>query len=90
MGTGKQRIRSELTETQKSWLSENVPVRYRESHERALTGRATLNEAVQARCRECFGWCEHTHDEVTGCTARNCALWPYRPMVEPELEGFPT
>ena len=45
-----------------------------------MTTKTDLLKAIRARCLDCS--C-HQPSEVTLCTARGCALWPYRSGKDP-------
>lgn len=39
-------------------------------------GAGSRSAAIKLFCSSCVG---HVRKDVTNCTARGCALWPYRP-----------
>lgn len=45
-----------------------------------MTTKSDLLKAIRGRCLDC---CCHQPSEVTHCTARKCALWPYRTGRDP-------
>jgi hypothetical protein len=52
----------------------DVPVKYREMYQRAMTGRAR-EASVRTFCLMCVGW---LYKEVQACTDPRCPLYPYR------------
>ena len=53
---------------------DDIPRKYRQLHERALSGRSR-KAAIRAFCLSCQGWSERGTRE---CTDHDCCLWPYR------------
>lgn len=71
---------------------EDVPVKFRRLHDRALAGRSQA-AAIRAHCLMCVGW---QIDEVKKCTAPTCPLFAYRmtgrkipKLPQPSEEGLP-
>jgi len=54
---------------------EGIPRAYRQTYDRAVTGRS-LRAAVNAFCLECVSW---QVQEVRLCTDEACPLWAVRP-----------
>jgi len=65
-----------------------MPQRYRESYNRAMTGRSR-KAAMYSFCAEC---CGYEIREVFLCTSPECPLYPYRPrsrVAQGAPEGIP-
>lgn len=56
-------------------LSE-MPKMYRRAYLEAMKGKSPT-AAIRAHCLECMGW---SRNDIPGCTAGACALFPYRPF----------
>jgi hypothetical protein len=60
-------------------LYANIPKRYQNGWLKSFLGISSKRGAIQAKCYECVGY-EAVQENVGGCTARACPLWPFRPL----------
>ncbi len=63
-----------MNDEQVSRLADS-PVLYRPVIKRAYQGKSKA-AGIKAFCLQCVGY---VRDDITGCTALGCPLWPYRP-----------
>jgi hypothetical protein len=53
-----------------------IPLKYRQSYLRSVSGQAAPRHAIKAFCLECVCW---QLKEVVLCPSVSCPLYPYRP-----------
>jgi hypothetical protein len=67
-----------MTEFQKAAIAE-APESCRNTLSRAFSGSASPRGAIKAFCLQCVGF---VRSDVRDCSARACALHPYRPYQD--------
>jgi hypothetical protein len=59
----------------------SVPAQSKPNYIKALQGKASLRNAIKAKCSECVGF-QDIRVRVGGCTVYGCPLWSYRPFQD--------
>lgn len=71
------RVISQLQPRQREAVR-TTPAMYRYRYALALSGEASITQAVYAKCRECVGY-EDAPIRISECLTQRCPLWAYRP-----------
>jgi len=66
----------------------DVPRKWRQAHEKAITGDCSPLEAIRAACLDCVGW-EDLPESVSECPATTCPLWQFRHGTYPPRRKRP-